>query len=57
MIESAPVLFRVNVSISTKGQRVWEYICDTDGFDMSEVLRISEALVAALTLRHSVPKQ
>lgn len=44
--------FRVQVSISTKGQRTWECVVDGTGFTMEEVLDHSDALVAELTKRY-----
>lgn len=46
------VRYRVNVSISTKGQKVWDCTCDAEGCDMAEVLAMSDALVAELEKRY-----
>ena len=44
--------FRVNVAISTKGQKTWDCTCDGEGFEMAEVLKMSDALVAELMARY-----
>ncbi len=44
--------YRVNISISTKGQKTWECTCDGEGFTMAEILAESDALVKALDSRY-----
>ena len=43
---------RVNVSISTKGQKTWDCTCDGVGFTQAEVLAESDELVAELDRRY-----
>lgn len=45
---------RVNVSISTKGQKTWECTVDGDGYTMEEILAESDKLVAQLEKRYPV---
>lgn len=47
--------FRVNVSISTKGQKTWECTTDCEGMSMEEVVAESDRLVALLEARYAVP--
>lgn len=49
--------YRVNVSISTKGQKTWDCTCDAEGYEMYEVLQESDALVKELELRYPAPKE
>ena len=44
--------YRVNVSISTKGQKTWDCTVDAVGFSMDEVLLTSDELVRRLTDRY-----
>ena len=44
--------YRVNVSISTKGQKTWECTVDGDNYTQEEVLEKSDALVAELEKRY-----
>lgn len=44
--------YRVNVSISVKGQKTWDCTVDGEGFTMEEVLERSEALVGALEQKY-----
>lgn len=44
--------FRVNVSISVKGQKTWECTTDGDGYSLEEVLAHSDALVKELERRY-----
>ena len=44
--------YRVNVSISTKGQKTWDCTCDGLGFAMEEVLKESDKLVSELDKRY-----
>lgn len=44
--------FRVNVSISVKGQKTWECTTDGEGMTMEEVLAHSDALVKELERRY-----
>ncbi len=46
--------YRVNVSISTKGQKTYDCTCDFKGYSMEEVLNESDKLVAALDSRYPV---
>jgi len=47
--------YRVNVSISVKGQKTWDCTCDAEGFTMEEVLAESDKLVAELDQRYPAP--
>jgi len=44
--------FRVNVAISTKGQKTWENTVDGVGYSMDEVLIMSDMLVKELEKRY-----
>ena len=44
--------YRINVSISTKGQKTWDCTCDLQGATMEEVLAKSDALVKELDDRY-----
>ncbi len=44
--------YRVNVSISVKGQRTWECTTDGEGFTQEEILTESDKLVKALESRY-----
>ena len=44
--------FRVNVSVSVKGQKTWDCTTDGDGYTKEEVLEHSDALVKALETRY-----
>jgi len=46
------IRFRVNVSISTKGQKTWDCTCDGVGYEMAEILTASDSLVAELSKRY-----
>ena len=43
---------RINVAISTKGQHTWDCTCDAEGYEMDDVLAMSDALVAELEKRY-----
>ena len=47
--------YRVNVSISTKGQKTWDCTCDGEGFTMEFVLAESDKLVKELESRYPTP--
>jgi len=47
--------YRVNVSISTKGQKTWDCTCDGVGYTEEEVLAESDSLVAKLDKRYPAP--
>lgn len=49
--------YRVNVDISTKGQKTWACTVDGEGFEMQEVLARSDALVAELERRYPAQVQ
>jgi hypothetical protein len=44
--------YRVNVSISVKGQKTWDCTCDGENLSMEEVLAESDKLVAELEKRY-----
>ena len=44
--------YRVQVSISVKGQKTWECTVDAVGYSMVEVLHESDDLVALLSARY-----
>lgn len=44
--------YRVNVSISVKGQKTWDCTCDGENLTMDEVLAESDKLVAELEKRY-----
>ncbi len=46
------VRYRVNVSVSTKGQHTWDCTVDGAGLTMEEVLERSDRLVAQLSHRY-----
>ena len=46
--------YRVNVSTSVKGVKTWECTTDAEGFDMDEVLALSDTLVAKLQARYPI---
>ncbi len=46
------VRYRVNVSISTKGQKTWDCTVDMENASMEEVLLKSEELVRQLDHRY-----
>ena len=52
MTEERSMRYRVNVSISTKGQKTWECTCDGEGMTMEDVLSESDKLVAELDKRY-----
>jgi len=43
---------RVNVSISTKGQKTWECTVDGDNYTEDEILEKSDSLVVKLEQRY-----
>lgn len=45
---------RVNISISTKGQKTWECTVDANGYSLEETLAESDKLVAELEKRYPV---
>jgi len=49
--------YRVNVAISTKGQRTWECTVDATEYTMSDVLTASDELVKQLEQRYPAPKE
>ena len=51
------IRYRVNVSISTKGQKTWDCTCDGEGYTQEEVLAESDALVVELDKRYPPPKE
>jgi hypothetical protein len=46
--------YRVNVTISTKGQKTWDCTCESQGMSMDEILIESDKLVAELQKRYPV---
>ncbi len=46
------VRYRVNVSVSTKGQFTFDCTVDAEGFSMDDVLTQSDSFVRELTLRY-----
>ena len=44
--------YRVNVSISTKGQKTWDCTVDGDGYTKEEILAKSDELVVELEKRY-----
>jgi hypothetical protein len=46
------IRYRVNISISTKGQKTWDCTCDAEGYEMKDVLDESDKLVAELDRRY-----
>ena len=44
--------YRVNVTISTKGQKTWECTVDGEGFTQDEILVLSDCLVMDLEKRY-----
>ena len=44
--------YRVNVSISVKGQKTWDCTCDGENLSMEEILAESDKLVAELERRY-----
>lgn len=48
------IRYRVNVSISTKGQKTWDCTCDAQGYTKEEVLAESNALVAELEKKYPI---
>ena len=51
------IRYRVNISISTKGQRTWDCTVDGENFSMDEVLTESDKLVKQLEGRYPAPKE
>jgi len=49
--------YRVNVAISTKGQKTWDCTVDSTEYTMSDVLTASDALVKELEQRYPAPKE
>ena len=49
--------FRVNVSVSVKGVKTWECTTDGEGFEMDEIMKHSDALVAELEKRYPSPEE
>ena len=49
--------YRVNVSISTKGQKTWDCTCDGEGYTQEEILEESDKLVAELEKRYPVKEE
>ena len=47
--------YRVNISISTKGQKTYDCTVDMKGYEMNEVLLESDKLVDALDKRYPAP--
>ena len=48
------IRYRVNVSISTKGQKTWDCTVDGEGFTPDEILLKSDCLVADLEKRYPI---
>ena len=46
--------YRINVSISTKGQKTWECTCEGSGFTKERILSESDVLVEELTKRYPI---
>ena len=46
------VRYRVNVTITTKGQKTWDCTCESTGMTMAEILAESDKLVAELSARY-----
>lgn len=46
------IRYRVNVSISTKGQRTWDCTVDAEGYEMCHILQESDSLVKELEKRY-----
>jgi len=46
---------RVNVSISTRGQRTWDTTVDGVGYSREEILAESDAMVRAMEARYPAP--
>ncbi len=44
--------YRVQVSISVKGQKTWECTTDGTGYNQDEILEASDALVKELEVRY-----
>lgn len=51
-IKQQSLRYRVNVAISTKGQKTWDCTVDGEGYEMDEVLAKSDTLVAELEKRY-----
>ena len=49
--------YRVNVAISTKGQKTWDCTAEGVGYTREEVLAESDALVRDLETRYPAPKE
>lgn len=49
--------YRINVSISTKGQKTWDCTCDGTNLTMEEVLAESDKLVKELISRYPAPME
>ena len=47
--------FRVNVSQTTTGKKSWDCTVDAEGFEMLEVLKLSDDLVESLQRRYPAP--
>jgi hypothetical protein len=48
------IRYRVNVSISTKGQHTWDCTVDAKGESMADVLSASDQLVNELEKRYPI---
>ena len=48
------VRYRVNITISTKGQKTWDCTVESTGLAMDEVLQESDKLVSELQKRYPV---
>ena len=46
--------YRVNVSISTKGQKTWDCTVEGENFQGEEILILSDALVQELEKRYPI---
>ena len=51
-MEEKSLRYRVNVSVSTKGQKTWDCTVDGSGYTKAEILLESDALVAELEKRY-----
>ena len=52
MEEQKSLRYRVNVSISVKGQKTWDCTADGEGYTQEEILTESDKLVAQLERRY-----
>ncbi|MAH48466.1 hypothetical protein CMI37_21755 [Candidatus Pacearchaeota archaeon] len=50
--ETSSIRYRINVSTSTKGIQTFECTVDAEGFEMDDVLDMSDSLVDELTKRY-----